>query len=414
MTAATVPELRLAVVNQMFGPTFTGRGLQIKTLAGELSKHGVEIHVVTESLPGAPDEERTSTDAYTVHRVPLDERRNALAEWWNRRRAVRRILEIDPDILHVYGHPHGVEVLLLPPRIMGVRTVFSPTLLGSDDLPTIRRDGRLGWLRTAALRTVDHNVAICPAIAETFQHAGVDGRDVTHIPNAVDIDRFRPADDRDAAARDAGMEMSAPRALFVGTVVRRKGVDVLLEAWRRVTAELPDAQLYVAGPTNFGREGELTSFERACRAFVERHHLGDSIHFLGRRDDVAPLYRATHTVLFPSRKEGFPNVLLESMASGTPPVAARIPGSTDASVDDGRTGYVVPQEDAGALADRAITLLRDRETRERMADAAREKAANRYALPRIASEYLDLYRRIVGGHPSAAGTGAAEGGGASP
>lgn len=409
-----MPELRLAVLNQMFGPTFTGRGLQIKTLAGELSERGTEIHVVTESLPGAPDEERTSTDAYTVHRVPLDERKNALAEWWNRRRAVRRILEIDPDLLHVYGHPYGVEAVLLAARIMGVWTVFSPTLLGSDDLPTIRRDGRLGWLRAAALRTVDHYVAICPAIAETFLQAGVDDGDVTQIPNAVDIDRFRPADDREAAAGDAGLQMSAPRALFVGTVVRRKGVDVLLEAWRRVTAELPDAQLYVAGPTNLGRKGELSSFERACGAFVERHHLGDSIHFLGRRDDVAPLYRVAHTVLFPSRREGFPNVLLESMASGTPPVAARIPGSTDASVDDGRTGYVVPQEDAGALAERAITLLRDRGTRERMAEAARDKAVDHYALPRIADEYLDVYRRIVGGHPSAAGTGGAETGGASP
>lgn len=409
-----MPELRLAVLNQMFGPTFTGRGLQIKTLAGELSERGVEVHVVTESLPGAPKRERGSTDAYTVHRVPLDENENALAEWWSRRRAVRRILEIDPDLLHVYGDPHGVEPVLLAARVMGVRTVFSPTLLGSDDLPTIRRDGRLGWLRAAAFRTADHNLAICPAVEETFRQAGVDEADVTHIPNAVDTDRFRPADDRNAAAGDVGLETSAPRALFVGTVGRRKGVDVLLEAWRRVTAELPDAQLYVAGPTNLGREGELSLFKQACRAFVERHRLGDSIHFLGQRANVAPLYRAAHTVLFPSRREGFPNVLLESMASGTPPVAARIPGSTDASVDDGRTGYVVPQEDAGALAERAITLLRDVETRDRMAEAAREKAVDRYALPRIAGEHLDLYRRIVGGHPSAAGTSAAEAGRASP
>lgn len=394
--AAADPDLHIAFVNQVFGPTFTGRGLQLRTVAGELAARGIRIDILTESLPGVPARERLEEDAFTVHRVPLDEHDNPVVEWWRRRTAIRRLRELGPDVLHVYGHPSGIEPVIVAAKLLGVPTVISPTLLGSDDLPSIRDDGRLGPLRLAALRVADHFVAICPAIEDTFREVEVPRERVTHIPNAVDVERFRPQREGDETPGDLGLATEAPRALFVGSIVRRKGVDVLLEAWRRVTEKLPKARLYLAGPMGGGGTDDASEFVRACRGLVERHSMGDNVRFLGRQRSMAPLYRVVHTVLFPSRREGFPNVLLEAMASGTPPVTARIPGSTDVSVQDGRTGYVVPQEDPEALADRALTLLRDADTRRRMARAARTRAVERYALPTIADEHVKLYRRLAG------------------
>jgi glycosyltransferase involved in cell wall biosynthesis len=86
---------------------------------------------------------------------------------------------------------------------------------------------------------------------------------------------------------------------------------------------------------------------------------------------------------------------LETLASGTPPVTARIPGSTDVSVRDGETGFVVEQEDAAALAARAVELLRDPSLRQRFALAGRADAERRYAMPVIAEAHLALYRELL-------------------
>ena len=94
--------------------------------------------------------------------------------------------------------------------------------------------------------------------------------------------------------------------------------------------------------------------------------------------------------------EGFGNVLSEALASGTPPVTARIPRCTDHIVRDGETGFVVEQEDAAALAARAVELLRDPALRRRFALAGRADVERQFAFPVIREAHLELYRELLG------------------
>ena len=389
---------RVLMLIQRFRPLFTGHGLQIESLARDLQARGARVEILTRCVEGALPFE---AGAVPVRRLPMTPTRNPLRLWWGHRPLLRYLHHArrDFDILHVHGAPPGLPFILGAAREAGLRTVITTTLLGSDDPLTLRGLGRLARWRFNAYRSADRFVAICPALADTFPRAGIDPRRVRHIPVGVSVERFHPVADTEAAAAELGWPTDVPRALFVGAVLRRKGVDVLLDAWERVLAELPDARLFIAGPLAFPGPGEaeVAAFAQACRARAERPPLAGRVQFLGSRDDTSALYRGAHVFLFPSRFEGFPNVLLESLASGTPPVAARIPGSTDVSVRDGETGFVVEQEDAAALAARAVELLRDAALRQRFALAGRADAERRYAMPVIAEAHLALYRELLQG-----------------
>ena len=389
---------RVLMVIQRFRPTFTGHGIQIEAMAKELIARGVRVEILTRSVEGAPQFEEGPVP---VRRFAMSPTSNPLRLWWNHRPLLRYLHHArrDFDILHVHGAPPGLPFLLGAAREAGLRTVITTTLLDSDDPLTLRGLGRLARWRFNAYRGADRFVAICPALADTFPPAGIDPERVRHIPVGVSVERFHPAADAEAAAAELGWPTGVPRALFVGAVLRRKGVDVLLDAWERVLAELPDARLFIAGPIALPGPGEAetAAFADACRVRAEHPPLAGRVEYLGSRDDAPSLYRAAHVFLFPSRIEGFPNVLLETLSSGTPPVAARIPGSTDVSVRDGETGFVVDQEDATGLAARAVDLLRDAALRQRFALAGRSDAERRYAIPVIADAHLALYDELLQG-----------------
>lgn len=389
---------RVLMLIQRFRPAFTGHGIQIEAMAKELVTRGARVEILTHHMEGTPCFE---AGAVPVRRFPMTPTRNLVRLWWDHRSLLRYLHQArrDFDILHVHGAPPGLPFVLGAAREAGLRTVITTTLLRSDDPLTLRGLGRFARWRFNAYRSADRFVAICPALADMFPRAGIDSERVRLIPVGVSVERFHPAADADAAAAELGWPVGVPRALFVGAVLRRKGVDVLLDAWEQVLAELPDARLFIAGPFAFpsAGEAEAAAFADACRARTERPPLAGRVQFLGPRDDAPALYRGAHVFLFPSRLEGFPNVLLEALASGTPPVTARIPGSTDVSVRDGETGFVVGQEDAAALASRTVELFRDGALRRRFAEAARADVERRYAMPVITEAHLSLYGELLQG-----------------
>jgi glycosyltransferase involved in cell wall biosynthesis len=386
---------RVMMLIQRFRPTFTGHGIQVERMASLLTEGSTSVEIVTGEVPGAPAREPGSVP---VHRFPLPVTRNPLALRYRSRRFLNYLSQRAPhlDLLHVHGSPGVLPFARPHAHRLGLATVVTTTLLDSDDPVTVAGQGRLAAWRFGAYRGADRFVAICPALVDRFPRAGIDPGRVSHIPVGVDIERFRPAPDRDALARELGLAGKL-RVLFTGIVLRRKGVDLLLDAWERVAARIPEAHLHVVGGHQFDpvREKEAHDFAAECLARAEAPPLAGRVTFHGRRHDLHQLVPAAHVFLFPSRLEGFPNVVLEALASGTPPVVTRIAGSTDESVRDGETGYVVEQEDAAGLAEKTELLLSQGDLRESFSGAARADAEKRYALPIVAHAHLEMYRAIL-------------------
>lgn len=172
------------------------------------------------------------------------------------------------------------------------------------------------------------------------------------------------------------------RIVFVGGLVRQKGVDILLEAFQGIKAAEKGAELWIVGD---GRE--RPRLEALARGL-------EGVRFLGHREDLTAVFDGASVLVLPSRAEGFGLVLLEAMASGVPVVATRV-GGIEEVVEDGVNGLLVEKEDPRALAQGILKLLKDGGLRERL---VRNGLATARAFPweRTAREVDAVYAELLG------------------
>jgi N-acetyl-alpha-D-glucosaminyl L-malate synthase BshA len=172
------------------------------------------------------------------------------------------------------------------------------------------------------------------------------------------------------------------RVVFIGSLVKQKGVDVLLRAFKKVAARHGDAELLIVGD---GRERR--SLEKLSR------ELGIKARFLGSLRDVDEGLAGSAVLVLPSRKEGFGLVILEAMRSGIPVVATRVGGIPEI-VKDGKNGLLVEKEDPSALAEAIIKVLEDEALRSRLISEG-FKTAGKFSWTRMADEVDELYRELA-------------------
>jgi glycosyltransferase involved in cell wall biosynthesis len=199
------------------------------------------------------------------------------------------------------------------------------------------------------------------------------------VPNGVEPARFAAASPH---------QHPRPYLLAAGRFTRQKGFDVLLAAAARLDGiRGGGTDLLLAGDG-----GEDASLQRQAGDLgLERR-----VIFLGAVDaeGMASLYRGARVVAVPSRWEGLPLVCLEAMASGRPVVASAVDGIPDA-VSDRETGLLVPPDDPQALATALDALLADPGWAERLGAAGARRAADFFAWPGIARQYLSVFARAA-------------------
>ena len=216
------------------------------------------------------------------------------------------------------------------------------------------------------------------------------------VPPGVDCARFSPWDapTRAAARLRLGLPVDAPLVVSVSRLVPRKGMDVLIEAVRRLRRSYPDLVLAIAGT---GREAQRLA-ARARRGAAP-------VRFFGQvsEEDKRALLASADVFAMACRKrwwgleeEGFGIVFLEAAASGTPQVAGDSGGAAEA-VDDGVSGVVVRRpQDAGEVAGALRRLLADAELRRRMGDAARERACRAFDYDVLAAKLAAALAEVQG------------------
>jgi glycosyltransferase involved in cell wall biosynthesis len=209
--------------------------------------------------------------------------------------------------------------------------------------------------------------------------------------NGVDADvRFNPARLAPGAAEAAraahGVPADAPLVLFVGRLVRDKGVAELQGAWARVREQFPQAHLLLVGPTE--------EQDPVPAGVLEALRADGRVHFAGFVDEMAAVYAAADVVVLPTYREGLPYVPLEAAAMARPVVCSDVPGCTDA-VRDGVTGTLVPVRDVAALAEAVGRYLADPGLRERHGRAGRARVLADFRPEAIWRSTYETYRRLL-------------------
>ena len=119
------------------------------------------------------------------------------------------------------------------------------------------------------------------------------------------------------------------------------------------------------------------------------------IELLGHRHDIISLFAQSSIVVLPSYREGLPKVLIEAAACGRAVVTTDVPGCRDAVVKD-ETGILVLPRDAVALADAIQHLLEDSDLCQRMGQAGRKLAEEKFAIEKVVSAHMEIYRNLTG------------------
>lgn len=288
-----------------------------------------------------------------------------------------------PALIHAHFGTDGLLVLPLA-HALGIPLITS--LRGYDVSRSdgaLVRSGRLSWMRYAlGKERLQQGGALFLAVSKALREQAIargypEARTLTQY-NGVDLDRFQPNE----TPAEPGL------VLHVGRLVEKKGTKVLIEA----LAKVADAKLVIIG------DGPLRAvLEREARKWGER------VHFLGAlsSDEVAQWMRRASVLAAPSLTaadgdaEGLPNVVVEAAASGLPVVGTKHSGIPEA-IEDGVTGFLVPEGDAEALAARLTQLLGSDSLQRDMGAAARRLAESKFSRQMLTERLESIYDNVAG------------------
>lgn len=253
-----------------------------------------------------------------------------------------------------FGYPEGIAAALLA---LVFRCPYSITMRGNETMHA----GYLfrGIAQRWAIRRADRIITVSKRLREFAITCGAHPSTIRTIPNGVDSSIFYPRRSGDARRR-LGLDPSAPLIVSAGYLIERKGHHKVIRALKALRERGSSVRLAIAGGP--GAEGQ---FEPALRKLTFELALEDRVHFLGHLppDDLAELMSAADVVCLASSREGWPNVVNESLACGTPVVATDIGGVPD-MIPSANYGFIVPVEDMAALTQALDRALNKRWNRE--------------------------------------------------
>ena len=300
--------------------------------------------------------------------------------------AARRILGVKEfDVVHAHSHFYFSTNLAALKRRLG----NTPLAITNHSLYSQSAPERLFryYLKTIGRWTFNSaDVVFCytEEEREATREIGVN-TDIEVIANGVDTETFRP----DGPTSEL-IDADAPSVLFVGRFVEGKGPHHAIEAMERVRADHPDARLYLVGDGPLREELEEDVSSRGLESAVE---------FLGliEYDEMPAVFRSADVLVLPSRAEGFPRVVMEAMASGTPVVCTDLDQIVD--VVEG-AGVTVERGDTANMGTALSRLLADPSTRQRYGSNGRETVEEAYSWSetvQATTQALRALHRGVGG-----------------
>lgn len=203
----------------------------------------------------------------------------------------------------------------------------------------------------------------------------------------IDLNHYRRSPEVMAAAQSISRS-DVFTFVFVGRVVRDKGINELVEAFVRLHQAIPATRLILVGRF----EDNLDPVSGKTKQAIERC---DAIEAVGSQSDVRPWLAAADALVFPSYREGFPNVVLEAGALDLPSIVTDINGSREIIVH-GKNGVIVPPRNDQALLQAMTQFVQNPQATQAMAANARQMIASRFEKSFVEQCLIDYYKEILG------------------
>ncbi len=313
------------------------------------------------------------------------------------------------QLVHIHGMPDNIYSYFPLFKALGKKVIVKMTGLGIND-PLAIGGGDGGWWKLPAVSLADRFVATSQALADAYCKSRLSPQKLIRIHNGVDTERFRPVSPGKKKRLKIELELNPgfKTVIYVGTLQKSKGLDLLISAWEKVVTEYPEAELALVGPLcslcikSQMREPE---FIKSINSKIGLHKMGKNwvrlgrrkthIQLMGPKEDVYRYLQASDIFVFPSRSEGLPNALLEAMACGLPSIAVDIPPvRQDIITRPGEEGLIVPPQ-TEEIAHSIIKLLKDEKLAQNIGSQGRKRVGGHFSLAETARQYEELYNELV-------------------
>ena len=177
--------------------------------------------------------------------------------------------------------------------------------------------------------------------------------------------------------------------LFVGRIVKDKGINELVEAFARLHKEVPDTRLWLVG----GYEEKLDPLPEMTKQEIDNNPAIEAVG-VKKGDELLTVYAAADCFVLPSYREGFPNTVIEAGAMDLPSIVTDINGANEIIIQ-GENGVIVPPRDADALYRAMKAMIDDSEDRQRMAANSRRMVAERFEQSFVRKCLYDFYDEVL-------------------
>lgn len=362
---------------------YGGTPLQIVELALHLDRARFRPYLIALSQIEAAIRERLEQSNIQMECLEQANwvRVNALPAAWKLYRSLRRLA---PEIVHAFLTTGNVLGAVLGTLARVPVIVSSHRDLGGFDGKWITRMNF--WTdRHLATSVTANSLAVREALA---QRSNAPAETIRLLYNGIDLKKIETANRGLAKRQELGLP---PNALAIGVIANirvAKGHQYLLEAFNRIAPHVPQACLLICG---FAGDHDLM---KTLQRLAAAGGAAGRVWFMNSRNDIPEMLHALDVVVSPSLSEGFSNAILEAMAAGKPVIATRVGGSPE-QIIDGVTGLLVPPQDAGAIAQALLTLLRSPGLRREMGAAAQRHVQENFSVAIMTRNHTRLYDDLL-------------------
>jgi len=345
-------------------------GSWVFDLGDSLAKYGFDVSII--GPLGESDQPLEQTDFMSIYRVNLKLPIFSMLKLVNK---------IKPDIIHVHA-PNIFSCNVIPiAKLKGIPIVATVHLGEVEPIGNI-----LSFFRRVALARFKRIIAVSNYTKSLAINAGADNSKISVIYNSCDEKYFYYGKDKQIARKNLNLPAETKIILFVGDLIKRKGVHFLIES---LLALKLGQHTFLA--IILGEGKELQNLE----AMVKEYNIRNHVRFNGNvtRAALADFYAAADVFVLPSFSEGHSVALLEAMASGLPLVASDIE-SNRVSIEDGVNGFLFETGNVKKLAEKLSIILRDVRLQQTMSSNSAKMYLERFSSRIQIEEHLKIYNSV--------------------
>lgn len=312
-------------------------------LRGQLQMLNEHYEIVGVSSPGPALDEVSRREGVRVVELPMERQISIFKDLVSLFLMIRLFQKEKPDMVHSLTPKAGMLSMLagwitgVPVRMHTFTGLVFPTATGLKQKILI-------WTDRLTCACATHINPEGNGVKQDLIRFGITKKPLKILANGsvkgIDLDYFQRSPEVMQAA-EAYKKEDCFTFCFVGRMVRDKGMNELVSAFVRLNAQYPKTRLFLIGPFERNLDPVLPETEKQ----ILNH---PAIEFLDEQNDVRPFFAASQALVFPSYREGFPNVVLEAGAMGLPTIATDINGCNEIIIP-GKNGVLVPSKDEAAL-----------------------------------------------------------------